>query len=101
MIPKYYGDIIENIKQNKKINIKTFLIIFLIFNILILILSYLDGMFFTKLQKYLRMDIIKSVLENYKGTTDSEISNIISSLVRLPVIVKELGVDIRTHIIPD
>jgi ATP-binding cassette subfamily B protein len=100
-LPKYYGQIIDNIKDNKDPNFKaTFLTIILV-NVMYLILDKIDAIFIPKLQSYIRLNVVKVVLENYKDNfEEQELGNLISMIVKFPIIVRDLVRQIRNYLIP-
>jgi ATP-binding cassette subfamily B protein RaxB len=100
-LPKYYGQIIDNIKQNKNPNFKVTFIVILLTNIMYLVLDKIDTVFIPKLQAYIRVNIVKIILENYKENfQEQELGNLISMIVKLPIIVRDLVRQVRNYIIP-
>lgn len=100
-LPKYYGQLIDNIKNNETPNFKMVAILLLLVNIMYLILDKIDTIFIPKLQAYIRTNIVKVVLENYKNKfKEQDIGILISKIVKLPIVVRDLVRQIRNYIVP-
>ena len=70
VLPKYYGQMIDELKSNKPPQFRLTLILLIVVNIMYLILEKIDTIFIPKLQAYIRVNIVKVVLENYEEYTD-------------------------------
>lgn len=100
-LPKYYGQIAEDIKNNKKPSFKTVFILLLIVAILYYILQTMDTIFIPKLQKYIRVNVVKKILESFKQNyKEQNIGDLITKILKLPHIISELFTAFRTSFIP-
>ena len=101
ILPKYFGNILEDMKQNKQPKLYTAVFLLVLVNIMYLILNKMDSVFIPKLQSYIRVNIVRVVLEHYKNNfQEQEIGSLISKIVKLPIILRNLFTDIRNLIIP-
>jgi len=101
ILPKYFGNILEDMKENKKPKLYIAVILLIIVNIMYLILNKMDSIFIPKLQSYIRVSIVKVVLEHYKNNfQEQEIGSLISKIVKLPIVLRNLFTDIRNLVVP-
>ena len=100
-LPKYYGQIVDAFKSGKEPKFKMAAILLTITTLMFIGLEKLDATFVPKLQAYIRMNIVKVVLENYNDNfKEQELGDLISKIVKLPLVVRELLHQIRDHVIP-
>jgi ABC-type multidrug transport system fused ATPase/permease subunit len=100
-LPKYYGQLVDDIKNDKDPNFKIVAILLLSVSAMYLILDKIDTIFIPKLQAYIRINIVKVVLENYKDKfQEQDIGMLISKIVKLPIVVRDLVRQIRNYIVP-
>ena len=101
LLPKYYGQLIDDLKEEKKLQYKKPLILLIVTNIMYVFLDKIDSYFLPKLQAYIRVHIVKAVLQNYKDNfEEQEIGILISKIVKLPIVIRELARQIRNYIVP-
>jgi ABC-type multidrug transport system fused ATPase/permease subunit len=101
VLPKYYSEIIDNIKENKHPNFKKTILIFLANNSMFLILDKIDTIFMPKLQSFIRKKIVDSVLNNHKNDFEEQkLGLAISQIIKLPIVVKDLARQIRNYVVP-
>ena len=72
LLPKYYGQLIDELKEGKKLHYKNALIILIVTNVMYVILDKIDSYFLPKLQAYIRVHIVKVVLQNYKDRFEEQ-----------------------------
>lgn len=100
-LPKYYGSIVENLKNNQPPKLYITFLLLVMVNLMYLALDKLDTVFIPKLQTYIQINIVKVVLENYKDKfQEQEIGSLISKIVKLPIVVRDLVRQVRNYIIP-
>lgn len=100
-LPKYYGIIVENLKNNEKPKFHIVIFLLIMVNLMYFSLDKLDTVFIPRLQAYVRVNIVKIILENYKDNfQEQEIGSLISKIVKLPIIIRDLVRQIRNYIIP-
>lgn len=101
VLPSYYGQIIDDLKENKNppIKITVFLMVFV--TIMFRILDEIDAIFMPKLQIYVRMNIVKAILHTYKDKfQEQDLGSLIATIVKLPIVIREIVWGIRTYLIP-
>lgn len=100
-LPKYYGQAVEDLKNGKNPKFILILFLLLITNVMYMILDKLDSIIIPKLQVYIRVNIVKAIINNYKDKfQEQELGNLISIIVKLPLTIRELFWQIRSFIIP-
>lgn len=101
ILPKYYGQIVDDLKENKQPQFKLILILIIVTNSMYLIMDKIDTIFIPKLQAYVRVNIVKVILENYEDKfEEQELGVLISKIVKLPLIIRDLARSIRNYIVP-
>jgi len=61
----------------------------------------MDTVFIPKLQAYIRINITKVVLQNYKDKfQEQEVGSLISKIVKLPIVIRDLVRQIRNYAVP-
>ena len=99
-LPKYYGNMINELKNNKIPKFKSAVFLIVLVNIMFWVLDIIDNIFIPKLQTYIRMNIVKCVLENYSETSEQNVGEMISKIVKLPIVVKSIASQLRNSIVP-
>lgn len=100
-LPKFYGEIMEDIKEGKDPKFLATFIVMVLVNVMYGTLDKMDTVFIPKLQAYIRNNIVKVVLNNYKDKfQEQELGILISKIVKLPIVVRDLVYQIRGHIVP-
>lgn len=100
-LPAYYGKIVDSIKNNKTPNFKITIFLLLITNLMYMSIDKLDTIFIPKLQAYIRVNIVKVVLNNYKEKyQEQEVGSLISKIVKLPMVIRDLVRQVRNYIVP-
>lgn len=100
-LPKYYGLIVENLKENKKPKFNTIFILLVVTNVMYFILDKVDSVFIPKLQTYIKVNIVKIVLDNFKDKfEEQEIGSLISKIVKLPIVIRDLFRQVVNYITP-
>jgi ABC-type multidrug transport system fused ATPase/permease subunit len=95
LLPKYYGQLFDDLKEGRKLRYKEALVLLLVTNAMYTIV------FLPKLQAYVRTHIVRVVLENYKDKfQEQEIGILISKIVKLPIVIRDLARQVRNYIIP-
>ena len=101
VLPKYYGGIIDELKNNKEPRFKITVILLVLTCIMYFILDKIDVYFIPKFQSYIRVNIVKAVIENYKDNfKEQELGFLISKIIKLPITLKELFFQFRHFIVP-
>ena len=101
LLPKYYGQILESLKKGKKPKFAMALGLILLTAAMYAALDKLDNGFIPKLQAYIRVHVVKVVLESYKTHfKEQELGSMISKLIKLPMVVRELVRQIRNYLVP-
>ena len=101
LLPKYYGQLFDDLKERKPLRYKPALILLVTTNVMYTILDKIDSVFLPKLQKYVRTHIVQVVLQNYKDKfQEQEIGTLISKIIKLPIVIRELARQIRNYIVP-
>lgn len=102
VIPKYYTQIIDTLKQDKQPDFRILLGLLLLANLMFTGLEKLDSSYIPKFQEYIRYRLTRAVLEHYKEKPydTQQVGELISMLVKLPLIVKELINHFRSDILP-
>lgn len=101
ILPKYYGQVVDDLKSNKKPNFIPVVVMLLVTIGLYTILDYMDAVFMPKLQSYIRTYIVKVVLENYKEKyEEQELGTLMSKIVKFPIIVRSIVGQFRNNILP-
>lgn len=100
-LPKYYGEIMDDLKDKKRpAFFKTFMVLVMV-NVMFGALDKLDTLFIPKMQAYIRKNIVTVILDNYKDKfEEQELGNLISKIVKLPIVVRDLVRQIRNYIVP-
>lgn len=100
-LPKYYGKIIDDLKNGNTPKFGVIVILLILSNSMFLFLDKLDTVFIPKLQAYIRINIVKAVLQNYKDKfQEQELGSLISQIVKFPIVVRDLVRQIRYYIVP-
>ena len=100
-LPKYYGEIVESVKNHKVPKFKTAFILIIVVQLMFFVLNKMDEVFIPKLQAYIRVNIVTEVLKNYKGKyKEQELGSLISKIVKLPIVVRDLVRTVRHYIFP-
>jgi len=100
-LPKFYGKIAEDFKSGAKPQFEKTLAAIVVANLIFFILDKMDSKFIPKLQAYVRVNIVKAVIEAYKNKfQEQELGQLIGLVVKLPLIVRDLVTQIRNHMIP-
>ena len=100
-MPQFYSGVMDEIKEGKTPHLKPVAIIFIVANIMFTILDRIDSYFIPKFQAYLRVNIVSAILNSYKNNIeDQEIGKLISKIIKLPIVVRELFKMIRNVVIP-
>jgi ABC-type bacteriocin/lantibiotic exporter with double-glycine peptidase domain len=101
LLPKYYGSIVQDIKNNKTPRFRLVIILIILVNIMYFILNKMDSVFIPKLQSYVRTNIVQRILQNYQTNwSEQQTGSLISKIVKLPLVIRELVIQIRSHVIP-
>lgn len=101
LLPKYYGEVVDQLKNNKSPNFKIVIIILIFTTVMYTILDYLDAIFMPKLQAYVRRYIVSTVLQKYKDHhEEQELGKLISKIVKFPLVVRSLVDTFRNYLIP-
>lgn len=101
LLPKYYGQLFDDLKEGRRLRYKEALVLLLVTNAMYTILDKIDSVFLPKLQAYVRTHIVRVVLENYKDKfQEQEIGILISKVVKLPIVIRDLARQVRNYIIP-
>ena len=101
ILPKYYGEMIEDLRENKEPKFKLVLLLLAITNAMYLIMDRIDTVFIPKLQAHIRSNIVKVILENFEDKfEEQELGVLISKIVKLPLVVRDLVRSIRNYIVP-
>lgn len=101
LLPKYYGQILDDIKNNKTPKFTIIIVLLILSNLMYLGLSRVDNEFIPKLQAYVRINIVKMVFDNYKDKfEEQELGILISKIVKLPIVIRDLMYHIRNYFVP-
>jgi ABC-type bacteriocin/lantibiotic exporter with double-glycine peptidase domain len=101
ILPKYYGKFVEDLKSNKTPNFRVTIFLLVLTNLMYMVLNKIDTIFIPKLQAYIRTNVVKVVLENYKDKyQEQELGSLISKIIKLPIVVRDLVRQFRNYIIP-
>ncbi len=121
VLPHYYGKLIEGIRGSTpnarpplKSNggfpknsgtiaplVKTILALWIISQVFNGILDYLDSIFIPKLQSYIRMEMVNTILQIFKENhKDLEIGDLLAKIIKLPVVIRDLFHQIRSFMLP-
>lgn len=106
-LPHFYGKIISQLTKEKNIPSelkKQFFVIFVIWFVIQLlwsILNYIDSYFIPALQNHVRKYLIAKILDSYKQNyKEQEIGNLLSKIIQLPNVLKNLMNQTRNYILP-
>lgn len=109
LLPYYYGRVIENIPKSTPKNIwKTNQKIFIIIICLWILnqsmnigLDKLDTYFIPHLSSYVRQNLVVVIIKSLKGKyRDPEVGELISQVIKLPYVIRDVFHQIRTFIVP-
>ena len=101
LLPKYYGQIVDELKNDKPLSFKIVVFLLIGVNIMYLVLDRLDNVFIPKLQSYVKTNIVQVILQNYKDKfEEQELGKLISKIVKLPIIIRDLVRQIHNYIVP-
>jgi ABC-type multidrug transport system fused ATPase/permease subunit len=101
LLPKYYGQLFDDLKEGRKLKYKQPLVLLLVTNAMYTILDKIDSVFLPKLQAYVRTHIVRVVLENYKDKfQEQETGILISKIIKLPIVIRDLARQVRNYIVP-
>jgi len=101
VLPKYYGKIVSEFQNGEKINVTTPAILIIIVFVMFTMLNRLDKEFVPRLQAYIRLNVVKEIFENYKDKfEEQELGVLISKIVKLPILVRDLMYHIRNYVVP-
>lgn len=101
LLPKYYGEVVEQLKSDQNPNFKVVVFILLFTTVMYTILDYIDAVFMPKLQAYVRTHIVSTILEKYKNNhEEQELGKLISKIVKFPMVVRNLVDTFRNYIVP-
>lgn len=105
-IPSLYGEIINELKEGKKLkDIHTLLyktiFFWIVAQFLYSLMDVLDKIFLPKLTKYVRMRLVSLIIQDSKcNMRDIPIGDILSKILKVPTIVKELFHQSRYMFLP-
>ena len=103
LLPHLYGKVMDAMRKNTNV-FTPFLyviIVLAVVHILFLISDYHDSKFMPKLQCYIREKIVDRILENYEQQhTELELGNIITKIVKLPLVMVEWFERMKNYVIP-
>ena len=100
-LPSYYGQILSEIKDGKPPRFKMMVILILLVTVMYAILGKLDSSFIPKLQAYVRVHVVKVILDKYENNfEEQELGTLISKIVKLPIVVRELVRQFRNYVAP-
>lgn len=101
VLPIYYSAILQNLKEDKSVELTIPISLLIFTNILYIIMGRLNTIFIPKLQSYLRINIVKVVLENNKDNfKEQNVGDLISKIVKFPIVVRDLVSQLRNNIAP-
>ena len=106
VIPHYYGQILGMLKEHTERSdiIKTvvkIIVLGTIAQLLYMALDRLDSIFLPKLQSYVRLEFIEMIIQHSSVSYhELETGDLISKILKLPIIVKELFHQIRNFFLP-
>lgn len=100
-MPQFYSGVMDEIKEGKTPQLRPVAIIFIVANIMFTILDRIDSYFIPKFQAYLRVNIVSAILNSYKNNIeDQEVGKLISKIIKLPIVVRELFRMVRNVAVP-
>lgn len=100
-MPKYYGTIVQDLKDGKEPSFKKMIGVLVCINIAHLFIDKLDATFIPKLQSHIRSKIIEVVLDNYKDKfEEQEVGSLISKISTIPIAIRYLVGLFKSHLIP-
>lgn len=101
ILPKYYGEMIEDLREDRKPKFNLVLILLAITNVMYLTMDRIDTIFIPNLQAYIRSNIVKVILENFEDKfEEQELGVLISKIIKLPLVVRDLVRSFRNYIVP-
>ena len=101
LLPKYYGQIVDELKNDKPLSVKVVAFLLIGVNLMYLLLDRLDNVFIPKLQSYVKTNIVQVILQNYKDKfEEQELGKVINKVIKLPLIIRDLVRQIRNYIVP-
>ncbi len=112
LLPKYYGEIIDDISRWKKARfspmnastkrtITTIIVLWGVLQVLYQALDRLDAKMIPKLQGFVRKHIVLDVIETFKDNhQEVEIGDLLAKIVKLPLVIRDLAHQIRHFILP-
>ena len=101
VLPNYYGKVIEDLQALKKPRFAVVIMLIILTNIMYLYMSHLDTIFIPKLQDYIRINIIKVIMDTYKDKfEEQELGALIGKIVKLPPVIRELAFEIINYVGP-
>ena len=100
-LPKYYGKLLEELKNEQPLQIKNVIILIVVSNIMFVALDKCDSIFMPKLQAYIRTNIVHTIIRAYEDKyQEQEIGKLMAKIVRLPLVIRDLTRQIRNYVIP-
>jgi ATP-binding cassette subfamily B protein len=110
VLPKYYGEVIDNISQAKtgdnlflssKSMIITILSLWGILMVLYMSMDSLDSKIIPQLQSFVRKNIILDIIDTFKDNyQELEIGDLLAKIIKLPIIIRDLAHQFRNFILP-
>ena len=102
ILPQLYSNVLDDLKEKKeKPRFVSLIICLFITTGMFRALDYIDSNYIPKLQAYVRKNIVKRVLDNFQDNFDEqEYGQLLSQIIKFPVVVKELFTKLRNHICP-
>ena len=101
VLPSYYSKNIEEIKAGVKPTFDKTLGVIVGLNIIFFILEKIDTHFIPKIQSYVYMNIVEKILETNKNHFgELNIGELMSMIVKLPIVIRDLFRQLRNYIIP-
>lgn len=103
LLPHYYGEIIDKLSKQKIITklIKIIIGLWIIVQLSSMLMDRLDAIFIPKLQSYIRENIVIKIIKSYQ-TNFKELPTpeLISKIIKLPLIIRDLSHQIRNFMLP-
>lgn len=102
LLPQLYSNVLDDLKEKKeKPRFVPLLICLFITTCMFRALDYIDSEYIPKLQAYVRKNIVKKVLDNFQDNFDEqEYGQLLSQIIKFPIIIRELFTKLRNHICP-
>lgn len=103
ILPYYYGQALSRIQKGESFTdvVKIIIGLWLLTQLMYGYLNYMDSYMVPRLQSFVRTRLVQRIIETYKHRyVDVELGAMMTTLIKLPSVVRDIAHQLRTYLIP-